>query len=120
MKIKAYFNLHKKIFSVQHNGLVIGHADHLTISSPQFKVSEAGRQRVLRDKRKNVHAFVIGEVADDWKSLPDNDLQGEAITYNPYKYSTFVKRADESPVHAAASVQMVAKDGRASMVATFS
>jgi hypothetical protein len=118
MKIKAYFNLHKKIFSVQHNGLVIGHADRLMISNPQFKVSEAGRQRVLRDKRKNVHAFV--EVADDWKSMEHQDLQGEAITYNPYKYSSFVKRADESPVHAAASVQMVAKDGRASMVATFS
>jgi hypothetical protein len=120
MKVKAYFNLHKKIFSVQHNGLVIGHANHLVITNPQFKVSEAGRQRVLREKRKNVHAFVIGEVADDWKSTVSKDFQGEAITYNPYKYSTFVKRADESPIHAAASVQMIAKDGRASMVAVFS
>jgi hypothetical protein len=64
---------------------------------PLFKVSEAGRQRVLREKRKNVHAFVEGIIGDPM-NLPDPaDLQ--RVSYNPYKAGTFVLRDSGTPVH---------------------
>jgi hypothetical protein len=61
-----------------------------------FRVSEAGRQRVLCDKRKNVHAGVVGFVADI-------SLLGQSVkvTYNPYKFDSFIKRDNELPVYTA-------------------
>ena len=65
MKVFVYFNLHRKLFSVKalegpDKGKVIGHTTYLWLKDVTFKVSEAGRQRVLREKRKNVHAGVVG------------------------------------------------------------
>lgn len=103
MKVFVYFNLHKHVFSVkalegEMKGRVIAHRAALNLTDAVFKVSEAGRQRVLREKRKNVHAGVVGQWID-----VDHPLQqgGRAVTYNPYKYSTFIDRASEQPVAAA-------------------
>jgi hypothetical protein len=45
-----------------HKGKVIAHVDNIIVANPTFKVSEAGRQRVFKEKRKNVHAGVVGEI----------------------------------------------------------
>jgi hypothetical protein len=56
----------------------------------ELKVSEAGRQRVLREKRKNVHAGVKGTRVF---RIPNKDsLFFQPAYYNPYKYETFVDR----------------------------
>lgn len=66
MKVKVYFNLHKHCFSVvslekgDSYGKVVAHVSEIMLSEVKFKVSEAGRQRVLREKRKNVHAYCVG------------------------------------------------------------
>ncbi len=54
----------------------------------QFKVSQAGRHRVLRDKCKNVHAGIVGVVRD---AAPDAAPDLVGITYNPYIYDSFVQ-----------------------------
>lgn len=102
MKVFVYFNLHKKVFSVKalegpNKGRVVAHRDKLHLTSVVFKVSEAGRQRVLSEQRKNVHAGVVGQWDD---TLPDN-YAGVAVTYNPYRFSSFVRKSDEQPVHQA-------------------
>jgi hypothetical protein len=110
MKVFVYFNLHKKLFSVRalegdRKGLVIAHVNVIGLSDVTFKVSEAGRQRVLREQRKNVHAGVVGtwgEASWDHEGL-------ERVTYNPYKYSTFVNMADETPVLTAKRVVLESK-----------
>jgi hypothetical protein len=86
-KVFVYFNLHKKLFSVRDHatGLVVGHTDMIALENVTFKVSEAGRQRVLREKRKNVHAGVMGTVKD----FPCPVAWSTAF-YNPYKYESFV------------------------------
>lgn len=85
-KVFVYFNLHKKLFSVrdQLTGLVVDHTNHITLRDVVFKVSEAGRLRVLREKRKNVHAGILGYVTDNDETLT------ERAFYNPYKYDSFV------------------------------
>ena len=101
MKVDVYFNLHKKTLRIRHNGKVVCHSDNAKILNPTFVVSEAGRQRVLREKRKNVHAYVRGEL-DGFENNSDNSVDDlQTITYNPYKYSTFVKKIDESVVKTA-------------------
>jgi hypothetical protein len=70
MRVSVYFNLHRRLFSVRAEegpaaGRVIAHARHVTLgghSGCSFVVQEGGRQRVLAEGRKNVHAFVRGEL----------------------------------------------------------
>jgi len=96
MKVSVYFNLHKKCWSVRHRGRVISHADRVEILDPRFRVSRAGRERVLREKKKNVHAFVVGELVSF--GAPTGDVSGREVTYNPYRFETFVYKQEETPV----------------------
>ena len=62
MRVEVYFNLHKHVFSVRsaRSGRVILHTDRVHIRNPEFVVRQGGRQRVLKERKKNVHAFVRG------------------------------------------------------------
>lgn len=90
-QVRVYFNLHKKKLSVQtkQNGRwkVAGHKEDVYLHNAKFQVSEAGRQRVIKNKRKNVHAFIIGEITDGFKSLDLDPFF--TVRYNPYTMSKF-------------------------------
>ena len=122
LKCFVYFNLHRKVWSIKalegpNKGRVIAHSSMVEMSDCSFKVSEAGRQRVLREKRKNVHAGIVGTVrtiGENVAPLTRTTMRREAnyirhgghptyspITYNPYKFSTFVRRSTETPVTSA-------------------
>ena len=101
-KVRIYFNLHRKQFSVQQmtdkGWRVKCHVDHLFLKNVTFKVNESGRQKVIQQKKKNVHAFAIGTVANNSASK----YAVTQVTYNPYIDSTFIKVKDGSQVtHAA-------------------
>lgn len=104
IKVDVYYNLHKKTFSIRCNGKVIAHRDKVTIKNPQYIVGEKGKQRVRREKSKNVHAFVRGTLmandneSKDILSMP-TDLAVYQITYNPYLHDTFVRRVDDKPIY---------------------
>jgi hypothetical protein len=109
MKVFVYFNLHKRVFSVKalegkDKGRVIGHRTSLAIDSPVFKVSEAGRQRVIRERRKNVHAGVVGFLTApyDWKH---EVVEWTPVLYNPYVFPSFVTQLGK-PVHKARFAKM--------------
>lgn len=117
IKVFVYFNLHKKCWSLkalegENKGRVIAHEDFVTLVEATPKVSEAGRQRVLKEKRKNVHAGIVGYLDDLRTSemyFNNLDLQPWDITYNPYKYKSFVHTWDETPFKSAPVVVMNAK-----------
>ena len=102
MRVEVYFNLHKHVWSVRQcsTGRVILHTDKVHIRDPKFVVRKSGRDRVLREGKKNVHAFVRGEIAhfDDFD--PDY-LDYSLVSYNPYKHDTFVDVQDVTPVRTA-------------------
>ena len=98
--IKVYRNLHKKCYSVQHKGLVVAHLDTLIICSPTFLVRESGRQRVLKEKRKNVHAFIKGTFSSGLEKYQIDPSRLIKVSYNPYQAPTFV-RSQNIPVHEA-------------------
>lgn len=98
MKVFVYYNLHKKTWSVKalsgpDKGRVVLHSDYVIVRNARGKVSEAGRQRVLREGRKNVHAGIVGE----WSAYDITKLPSRKVTYNPYKYESFVYKDDETP-----------------------
>jgi hypothetical protein len=100
----VYFNLHKKCWSCKNikTGLVEMHVNEIFLENVQFKVSESGRQRVLREKRKNVHAGVVGTVSN--KKQIKNKIE---VIYNPYLYKTFVIKNTNTPIYNAKLVHMI-------------
>lgn len=89
--IYVYRNLHKKGYSIKQSGKVVAHAERLCIRDCEFVVNEGGRQIVLKEKQKNVHAFIKGYYTTSGMgtSAGKNDLP-LGITYNPYKNDCFV------------------------------
>jgi len=130
MRVEVFFNLHNQLWSVRalsgtHKGRVVGHAHTVLVRDARFVVQAGGRERVVREGRKNVHAFVRGDLeAVKWSNkanamLPRGSAQlvpwtsddtryarfaveaGQAVTYNPYRFSTFVDADALSPVYSA-------------------
>lgn len=111
VKVFVYFNLHKNLFSVkaltgEHKGKVVAHMNELNLKDVSFRVSEAGRQRVLAEKRKNVHAGVVGYL--NLTSFDSMDC-AEEVTYNPYKHDSFVYKKDASKIKGASKAFLKAK-----------
>jgi hypothetical protein len=114
MRVRLYRNLSPQ-YRQQHawsimamegprKGKVVEVVDGAILRNVRFVVSEAGRQRVLRDGVRNVHAFLDGHLAKTFAldSLP-KDLDGEGllpgsgatvlINYNPH-HTPLMLRAD--------------------------
>lgn len=110
MRVEVYFNLHKKTFSVRscETGKVIHHTDEIHIANPMFVVRQSGRKRVLREGKKNVHAFVRGD-APISRPYPSHEKL-DTITYNPYKYASFVDKHTEEPVYKASRAWLTVTD----------
>lgn len=82
--VKVYRNLTRKCYSVQQGGIVRCHVGRIELWQCKLKVSESGRQRVLKERRKNVHAFVEGRVsAEFWGGW------SKRLYYNPYEGPSF-------------------------------
>lgn len=96
IKGDAYRNLHfaERMYSFKSNGIVILHSPCLLISEAEFFVNEAGRKRVLLEKRKNVHAGVRGNLVVNpfttQEMLGKMKESGIKAYYNPYKFDSFV------------------------------
>jgi len=101
LDVDVYFNLHKKCWSVRDrkSRLVIAHAAQVVLSDVTFRVSAAGNARVRREGKKNVHAFARGTVVSIGTLFTIEGSVG--VTYNPYKYTTFVNADNERPVYGA-------------------
>jgi len=111
MKVDVYKNLHRACMSVRSRerndyGRVIAYASYLLLHNCQFVVNQRGRDKVIQDKRKNVHAFVRGELKTGYGNflgaIGPNPLTATAseilaipldgwveVTYNPYYTGSF-------------------------------
>lgn len=87
-----YKNLTRKCWSVKQKGLVVAHTNNIIIKDVICVVNEAGRLRVLKEKQKNVHAYLKGVICDNIDLIFEN-----IITYNPYYNDTFI--TNDIPVH---------------------
>lgn len=98
-RVEVYRNIRKDCYSIRDkkSGLVVEHTNGpLALENCILKVSKAGRERVLRERRKNIHAVIEGDILE---VVPE--LEWTPLTYNPYKYESFVDRETQQPVLAA-------------------
>ncbi len=118
MKVFVYWNVRRQVWSIracegESRGKVVNHASSFEVACARFRVSEAGRQRVIATKRKSVHAGIEGELVtamyvgnhgrmdDPVKRLRN----GCGVRYNPYKGPHFVTTEGNHPVAFAPLVQ---------------
>ena len=113
MEVDVYKNLHKDTWSIRNRktGRVVGHSDIVHITNAKFVVQPAGRQRVLQELRKNVHAFVRGTLSickgerapcvDGRHYVWQEFANPKKIVYNPYESDRFrFKKSGKSVTHA--------------------
>lgn len=109
-RVMVYYNLHKHTFSIKYNNRVMLHADFVKLEDVEFRVRQGGKEKVRDEKQKNVHAFVIGTLVDyceyPCENIPEEPNQN-IVTYNPYKYDSFVMKDTEEPIFNAKEVEMV-------------
>jgi len=101
---ECYRNNHTKNISVRVSGKVVSRDVGAFILDAQYIVRESGRQKVLEEGRKNVHAFVRGNYITNWIN-PHHSLgpfalwnEWEMAEYNPYIYETFVDKSTKEPI----------------------
>ena len=88
-------NAAKERYSIRQGGLVVGHTAEITLADCKFKVSEAGRNKVLREGRKNVHAYIKGRLwgsltHDEWRPLmPGPHAEWKQFRYDPCTVGAF-------------------------------
>lgn len=105
-KFYIYRNLNRgKNFSVKYRGKVIKVREGIEAYDVEFRVSSAGRERVLSQGKRNVHAYAV---ARDFASVYSEDFLDELnmtsadqyvqsidrtvmvpVWYNPFKASQF-------------------------------
>jgi hypothetical protein len=102
LQTKIYRNLGNGLMSltqqINKSWILVGHTDSVAIEYPKFYVSEAGRQRVLKDRRKNVHAWATGRL------LPSTGLvlpSLKQVYYCPYTQPNFTWLDSKEPIASA-------------------
>jgi hypothetical protein len=99
--VEVYRNLNKGGYSVRSTitKKVIMHVKSIHLSNVTFHVQQGGRNRVLRTKQKNVHAFIRGTI----DSLSQN-FDDKIAYYNPYLTETFIDKATKQSLTRANAV----------------
>ncbi|AXH70277.1 hypothetical protein SEA_HAIZUM_73 [Streptomyces phage Haizum] len=119
--MRAWAHLHlprlrsgvQDVISLKVPGEHIDYASVVELTDVEFKVHEHGRQRCIREGVRNVHAWVVGDLAGELvgESLP-YELGGawRRALYDPWKGATFVDAETLEPVTEARSAVLVGKD----------
>ena len=89
------------------DGVLHASAREVRLADVEFLVRESGRQRMLREQRKNIHAYAVGRLVD-WIHPDDvrclEPLEGRGVFYDAYRFASFVDCEDHAPVHASPEV----------------
>jgi len=94
-KVRVYWNLHKKTWSIQDckSGLVIDHKKCVVLEG-NFIVRKGGQKRVRQEGKKNVHAFAVGYMSEYFvstsESLKKEFADWDRVKYNPYEDDYFM------------------------------
>jgi peroxiredoxin family protein len=92
-RVNVYRNLHKQLFSVRLKGKVIDHQEALILHNCKFISKQAGREKVRREKKKNVHAWISAERYEVIECKIDVKALVE-IYYCPYSVDVFCLRSE--------------------------
>ncbi len=101
LPVRVFKTLKYGCYSIMQRGVIRASAKQVRLSDVEFRVRESGRQRMLREKRKNVHAFAVGHLVDSVHPGDERELErmaGRSAFYDPCRYPSFVDGETKVPV----------------------
>ena len=106
--VRVFKNWKLGCWSIFQDGRLRASARQVLLTDVEFLVRESGRQRMLREGRRNVHAYAVGRLLEhvhpeDGRELPA--LAGREVFYDPRRYASFVERDGGAAVAGAALAQ---------------
>ena len=107
--VRVFRNWKYHCWSIMQDGVLHASARQVRLADVEFRVRESGRQRMLRERRKNVHAYAVGRLVD-WVHPDDGrqleSLEGRGVIYDAYRFPTFVDTDTHAPVTTSAAVRL--------------
>ncbi|MDH3465953.1 MAG: hypothetical protein OES26_08590 [Gammaproteobacteria bacterium] len=106
--VRVIHNWKHDCYSILQNGRLKASARQVRLSDVEFCVRESGRERMLRNQRRNIHAYAIGHLLDFVHPDDDRDLggmSGRSVYYDPYGFAYFADKDTQAPVNSARIVQ---------------
>ena len=107
--MRVFRNLTHGCYSILQNGRLKASARQVLLSNVEFRVRESGRQRMLKENTRNVHAFAVGRLidyvhAEELRELAQ--IAGRSVTYNPHQLALFFDEQTLAPVTNAEMVHL--------------
>jgi hypothetical protein len=106
--VRVFKNPKQGCYSIFQNGAVRASARAVRLGDVEFRVREFGRQKMLREQRRTIHAFAVGYLLDHVHPDEGRDLGamvGRGVRYNPHEAGWFMDTETREPVTCAALVQ---------------
>lgn len=106
--VRVFKNWKHGCYTIMQDGRPKASARQVRLGEVEFRVRESGRQRMLRNRRRNVHAYAIGRLLDFVHPEEARELEGMAgrgVFYDPYHFASFVDGETRAPVTFASAAQ---------------
>lgn len=91
-KVSVYWNLQKRMWSIKQKGFVVAHSRSISLKNCYPEVQPAGQRRVVKEGRKNVHAWITGYIATGFNDRfmeSGREYGTYKVSYDPYKAPAF-------------------------------
>lgn len=106
--LMTHWNRSRRCWSVKEGESPVWHAKDMTLFDVTFRVREGGRQRCLREHRRNVHAFACGQFLGRGEDDLVESLGMVQVVYNPYRAGHFTILHTQQPIYRARWVMLLA------------
>ena len=116
-RVQVYRNLQTGLWSVGQSNLVLFHTDYIVLKNIRFNVGNKGRERVLEENQKNVHAMVSGFTVPDLSEVNRLTTETVNVSYNPYYNKSFIVVETGCSIFEAKFADMIIMDDYASIIA---
>jgi hypothetical protein len=107
--VRVFRNWKRGCWSIMQDGMLRASARQVRLADVDFLVRASGRERMLREGRKNVHAYAVGTLLD-WVHPDDarelDALDGRTLVYDAYRWGSFVDRDSQAAVHESPAVRL--------------